>query len=179
MELADFFAWDETQDEAHEYVDGEIVAVPNEAPRHHAITARVQASLALAGDYTVLAGQRIAAVPGSRYYYADASVVSGEIALEPGTDAMVNPSVLVEVLSRATEVRDRGDTRRSCMRITALQEYILVSQSRPLIERYWRYENGWMYRAYEAGESVTLSTGHVLSVDALYARVMNIAGENP
>lgn len=82
----------------------------------------------------------------------------------------------VVVLSRATEERDRGRKRLASMRVEGLQEYLLVAQDRVLVERHSRHGDEWMYRSYEAGE-VTLSTGHVLSLDALYEGMGDIEGE--
>jgi Uma2 family endonuclease len=197
MDAPSFLAWDSEQEDAHEYVDGQIIAVPNEAPRHYYVTARIQALLVLGGESSIAArltaslflggategcvvlaaSQRIAAVPGSRYYYADASVVCGPVELEAGTDAMRNPSVLIEVLSRLSEGRDRGEKWLAYQGLASLQEYLLVSQHHAQVERYWRHENGWMYQTYGAGESITLTTGHVLNVDAIYERCWKIPGD--
>src|SRR3954468_19572778 len=113
MEPSDFLVWEETQEEAHEYEDGHIVAMAGVSPRHAAIEARLTALLSAPvgnGDCVPYSGGlRIAAVPRSRYYLANASVVCGPMELEPGTQVLRNPSVLIKVLSKSTEARDRGD----------------------------------------------------------------------
>lgn len=128
------------------------------SPRYHALAARLQSMLG-APQLGVLGGliEQLGAAPADH-------VVLGDQRLA------------VVVLSRATEVHDRGRKRLSFMAVEGLQEYLLVAQDRVLVERYWRHERGWMYRCHEGGE-VTLSTGHALSLDALYIGMMDIEGE--
>jgi Uma2 family endonuclease len=173
MDALAFLAWDETQDERHEYEDGVIVAMSGASPRHNRLALKVQVLLEPpAGDCAALtADQRIAAVSKARYYYADASVVCGELELDPGTHALLNPSVLVEVLSQRTEGRDRGIKWRSYRRLTSLLDYLLVSQREIAVEHYQREGDLWTYREYGAGGSIALATRHVLSVDAIYEGV--------
>jgi hypothetical protein len=86
--------------------------------------------------------------------------------------------IIAVVLSNATEVHDRGAGWHASQDIVTLQEYLLVDQRLALVERYWRRDgHSWWYRSYEAGETVTLSTGHVLSIDALYDGVLDLPGE--
>lgn len=123
--------------------------------RHDALTARLQAMLG-APHLGVLAGLHDQLGAGRADH-----VVLGD------------PRLGVVVLSSAT---DRGRKRRSFMLVGELQEYLLVSQDRVLVERDSRHGDEWMHRSYGAGESITLTTGHVLDVDALYQGVLDIAG---
>jgi Uma2 family endonuclease len=103
--------------------------------------------------------------------YPDASVVCGQLetsAQDP--NAIVNPVVLIEVLSESTESYDRGAKAAHYRRIPSLREYVLVAQHEPLVEVYRRNEQG-RFELFEArpGEPLELSSvGAALDVRALY-----------
>ena len=80
---------------------------------------------------------------------------------------IVNPVLLVEVLSVTTEKDDRGDKWLHYQGIPSLQEYVLVSQ-KPRIEVYRREQTSWAYFQVTDG-SVKLATGPTLDLAALYA----------
>ena len=104
--------------------------------------------------------------------YADAVVVCGPLAtyrVAKLGEAIVNPTLLVEVLSESTEKYDRGEKVAHYMKIAAMQEYVLVSQEERRIEVFRRPERGhWAFDVAKAGESLTLH-GRAISVDAVYA----------
>ena len=86
--------------------------------------------------------------PKKAYTYPDVIVVCGVPQFEDDRrDTLLNPTVIVEVLSPSTEAHDRGLKFESYRAIPSLQEYLLISQSKPLIERYVRQENMrfWMF----------------------------------
>jgi Uma2 family endonuclease len=73
------------------------------------------------------------------YTYPDVSVVCGEPQLEDAhRDILLNPVVLIEVLSESTEGYDRGRKFEHYRRIASLQEYVLASQEEPRVEAYHR-----------------------------------------
>lgn len=80
------------------------------------------------------------------YTYPDLVIVCDEPQFEdPQFDTLLNPRVIVEVLSDSTEKYDRGAKFQHYRQITSLQEYVLVSQDRPLVERYVRHaDDGWL-----------------------------------
>lgn len=104
--------------------------------------------------------------------YPDLSVVCGQVETNPDdANAITNPIVLVEILSDSTEGYDRGAKAAHYRRIPSLQEYVLVSQSEPLIEVYRRNERG-LFELTEArnGERAKLSSLSVeLDIDTIYA----------
>ncbi len=104
--------------------------------------------------------------------YPDLSVICGQVETNPDdANAITNPIVLVEILSESTEGYDRGAKAAHYRRIPSLQEYVLVSQSEPLIEVYRRNERG-LFELTEArnGERAKLSSLSVeLDVDTIYA----------
>ncbi len=107
--------------------------------------------------------------------YAYPDVVCGEPHFEDEVhDTLQNPTVLFEVLSKSTELYDRGIKSASYRRIPSLKEYVLIAQDRPQVERYVRQPDGsWLLReASELTESITLeSVGVVLSLAEIYRPV--------
>lgn len=181
LDAVEFLAWDQTQDERHEFEDGQIIAMAGASARHNALSARILVLLATGntgGCRPYSEGQRIAAVSRSRYYYADGTLVCGPLELDPGTDALLNPSVLIEVLSHSTEARDRGKKWRAYQRLASLTDYLMVSQWDAEVEHYWRQPGGqWAYAMHGAGSLVTLVTGQSFAVDALYDGVWSDPGD--
>lgn len=153
------------------------------SPRHNALTAAITGELVMAlrgGSCRVVSAvQRIAARGSEHYVYADASVVCGAFELQPGTtDVLTNPRVVVEVLSKRTEAYDRGLKWESYRTLPSVTDYLLVSQTAARIEHYQRQPNGeWIYRVAEAGGSVRLSVGAALSVDAIFAGVLDLPAD--
>jgi Uma2 family endonuclease len=82
------------------------------------------------------------------YKYPDTVVVCGQPQFEDEhRDTLLNPTVIIEVLSPSTEAYDRGAKFREYRSIESLQEYVLISQDKPLIERYVRQEGTpfWLF----------------------------------
>jgi Uma2 family endonuclease len=80
------------------------------------------------------------------FTYPDLSVICGPLKFASGTDdTVVNPTVLVEVLSESTEGYDRGTKFEHYRQIDTLREYLLVSQKQPRIEQFIRQADGrWL-----------------------------------
>ena len=92
------------------------------------------------------------------FTYPDLSVVFGPIQFAAGTDdTVVNPTVIVEVLSDSTEAYERGTKFENYRRMPSLREYLLVGQKGPRIEQFVRQENEqWLLRE-AAGLDATLA----------------------
>lgn len=183
MTATEYLAWEREQAHRHEYVRGEVFAMSGGSPRHAALIAAVTAELVTAhrgGRCRALAtDQRIAALDGEHYVYADASVVCGPMSLAKGTkDTMTNPTVVVEVLSKSTEAYDRGAKWNGYRSIASLTDFLLVSQSSPQMEHFQREPNGeWHYRVAGPGGRVTLGTGVSIEVDVVFRGVFELEGE--
>ena len=104
--------------------------------------------------------------------YPDASVVCGEPRTsEHDHHALLNPTLLVEVLSASTEAYDRGEKAAHYRRIPSLRAYLLVSQSPPRLELCVRAQDG-QWTLSEAGPGQRLSIAPLeasLLVDEVYA----------
>ena len=133
-----------------EYVDGVAYAMAGGSERHNLITANLIIALGVQlrdRPCRVYPSDLKVRLPNSRkFFYPDVSVVCGEtqFADEEG-DVILNPVLIVEVLSDSTEAFDRGRKFSSYQQIESLREYLLVSQGEFLVEHYLRQEAGWFY----------------------------------
>jgi Uma2 family endonuclease len=114
-------------------------------------------------------------IPERRYYYPDIVVVCGEPQLEDSAfDTLLNPTLVLEVLSESTEKRDRGEKFDGYRTIAALQTYVLVAQDSPRVEIYTRHADGaWRYEAAVGleAELELSSVGCRLRLTDIYERV--------
>jgi len=109
------------------------------------------------------------------YTYPDLSVICGSLQFAQGTDdTVVNPALLVEVLSDSTEAYDRGKKFEHYRQIPTLQEYLLVSQKEPRIEQFIRQPDGRWLLNEAAGLDASLelpSLRITLSLAEVFAKV--------
>lgn len=145
-----------------EYYAGEVFAMAGASRRHNSITGNMFAALynklADSSCRPFLSDQRIRISELDLGTYPDLSVVCGKLEGDKvDTEAITNPRVLVEVLSDSTESYDRGKKFDFYRQIDSLEEYVLVSQQEPIVERFKRQPNGdWLLTVYK-GLDATLN----------------------
>lgn len=105
--------------------------------------------------------------------YPDASVACGAPRFTDETeDELLNPVLVVEVLSESTEAYDRGEKFEHYRTIASLRQYLLVDPRRVHVDVFCREEDGWKLRSYGRGEALLLDAiGATLKVDELYLKV--------
>jgi Uma2 family endonuclease len=151
MTEAEYLAFEATSEFKHEYSRGRIYAMTGGSVRHGVITANtiihLGNQLSERNCSVTSPDVRIYIASKSAYRYPDVMVFCGDPAYMRGrTDTIMNPVVLVEVLSPSTVLLDRNDKLMEYTLIETLQAYLLVSQHEPRIERYMRHESGeWLY----------------------------------
>lgn len=175
MTPAEYVAWEETQVEKHELLDGVPYAMSGASPRHNKLAWRLTVLLDRGLSGTPCEGldsnQRIAVANESGYVYPDASIVCGNAEFDPVAHGLLNPAAIFEVLSRSTEAFDRGDKARLYRARPSLRDYVLVSQWEALVEQ-WRLLNGvWTLAEAGPGQAFTLADGTRVAVDELYEGV--------
>ena len=143
--------------ERHEWIDGLIYAMAGESPEHSLICANVSASLHLQ-----LRGKPCAVYsPNMKVYarlpsdtglkglfaYPDCTIVCGEAHFyDKQRDVLINPRVVIEVLSPTTERYDRGKKFLRYQQNSSLTDYVMIAQAYPSIEHYARRGDGsWLY----------------------------------
>jgi len=137
----------------HEYYRGEVFAMSGGTPTQSLINANGIGALVRAlrgGPCRVYDNNLRIRIPRTTLYtYPDASVICGELQYDPrdkSRQTVLNPTVLVEVLSPSTEAYDRGAKFASYLQIESLKEYILIAQDTPRIETFLRQSDGaWRY----------------------------------
>ena len=161
-----------------EYIDGDIIGMAGGSRAHSLIAGNVLVALraALRGRPCEVHGSdlRVGIAESSVYTYPDVSVVCGEPIFEDAAeDTLLNPVVLVEVLSPTTEAYDRGLKFARYRLLPSLQEYLLVAQDRPSVEWYSRGEAGWLLRQADGLDAVVElpSLGCTLALAEIFAKV--------
>jgi Uma2 family endonuclease len=146
-----------------EYVDGVVYAMAGGSERHNLIAANTIISIGLqlrGRPCRIYPGDLKVQVPNSkRFFYPDVSVVCGETRFaDDAKDVILNPVLLVEVLSESTAAYDRGKKFLSYQQIESLREYLLISQDEEIVEHYVRQSNDtWLYeKAIGLGETLVL-----------------------
>jgi len=171
----DYLAQEIDSDLRLEFADGAVYAMAGGTPEHArlstALASELRSALVDKGCAVYGSDLKIRIESTNRTTYADVAVVCGpDLISEIDSNAITNPSVLVEVLSPSTEAADRGEKWRHYQHLTSLREYVLVSQKEPYVEVFRREGNEWVLRTFLAGEHVELPSQEVrLSVDAIYA----------
>jgi Uma2 family endonuclease len=157
--VEEYLAFERQSEERHEYFDGEIFAMSGASEQHILITGNTFSSLLVqlrkrpCKVYPI--DMRVKVTP-IKYTYPDISVVCGEPQFEgPTADMLLNPTVIVEVLSPSTEIYDRGKKLDYYQTLESLQEYLLIAQDMVRIEHYVRQTTGgWFYSQEKSLESV-------------------------
>jgi len=132
----------------HEFYNGRIYAMAGAKRRHNLIALNIGSEIR-----THLKGRKCEAYPSDMriyiprfglYTYPDVSVVCGKPEFQDAVlDTLLNPVLLIEILSDSTESYDRGKKFQHYRSIESLQEYVLVSQNEARIEKYIRQGDGF------------------------------------
>ena len=147
--LDEYFALEGAGHARYEYWNGEIVCMSGGTEQHYRISGNLYYGLRQqvgAGGCQAFNSEVPIKTPSlPPYRYPDASVVCGKPVLEKieGFDVLINPILIVEVLSRTTESRDRKEKRAAYQLLPSLMEYFLVAQNTPHITHYLREADQW------------------------------------
>ena len=152
----EYLALERESEIKHEYIDGEIYAMTGGSEPHILIgvnlTRELSNRLRKSGCITYNSEMRVRITPTRNYTYPDVTVVCGERELvEDETIAtLLNPTIIIEVLSPSTEAYDRGKKFQEYRKLDSLKEYVLVAQDEARIERFTRNaDNTWVLSTVE------------------------------
>lgn len=188
LTVAEYLAMERESEERHIYLDGQIYLMAGETPAHGDICTNLTGLLhaQLRGtrcrvwtkDFRVRSGPKpkFSSSKKGLYSYSDLVVVCGEPQFhDDRRDLLTNPAAIIEVLSDATEAFDRGEKfRRYAEWNLALTDYVLVSQTLPVVDHFTRQnDGGWNYHVYSGLEaSLTIqSINCSLRLADVYERV--------
>ena len=156
---ADYLRIERAAETKSEFFRGEMFAMSGASRQHNRLTMNLSRELStqlrkkpcepFAND------MRVKVSATGLYTYPDIAVACGKPQFEDKElDTLLNPTVLIEVLSKSTETYDRGKKFAQYRELPSLQTYLLFSQDRMLVERYTRDGNEWRYQAYERADEV-------------------------
>jgi Uma2 family endonuclease len=163
----------------HEYFAGEIFAMVGASRRHNRITAnliRILGNQLLDRPCNVYpSDMRVKVSATGKYTYPDVVVACDEEIFDDAeNDTLLNPVVIIEVLSESTEAYDRGKKFEQYQNIESLTEYLLVAQEPYRIEQYVRQSNKeWRYSEHHQAEDI-VKVGIIeceLALKDVYAKV--------
>ena len=146
---AEYLALERRATYKSEYVGGHIIAMSGASRRHNLIAANISRELSsqLRGRpcESYISDMRVRVSETGLYTYPDVVAVCGDIRFaDEQTDTLLNPTVIVEVLSASTEAYDRGDKFAHYRRLASLHDYVLVSQDAVRVEHYVRQGEKWV-----------------------------------
>lgn len=172
---AEYLVLEATGDARHEWFDGVVYAMAGGTLDHSALCASIITALSVALTAkpcrVFTSDARVRVKTTGLATYPDASVACGRAERDPDdAHALVNPVVLVEVLSESTEDWDRGGKFAHYRRIPSLRDYLIVAQGDALIEHHSRNDDGsWTMRELRAGDVVSLTgVAATIAVDDVY-----------
>ena len=173
---------EETAEERHEYCNGEIITMPGGSEVHSAIACNLLIYLGFLlrdTDFRLYNSDLRVWIPEYQCgTYTDLMIVNGEAEFNGDrTDEILNPLLIVEVLSPSTEAYDRGEKFRKYRSLSSFCEYLLVSQTEPYIEQYYNLDrnnnNRWQWQVYDRLEqSIVLHSLNIeLPLSETYRRI--------
>lgn len=178
MTPEEFLLWERRQESRHEFYDGEIVAMTGASLSHNRLSRNLVRLLGnqLAGSSCEVLGadMRVWIPAWESYVYPDVLVVCGAPGLlDSERDVLLNPRLVIEILSPSTERLDRNKKFRAYQTVESLTEYVLVSQDEQLIEVFTRDGKAWRYVAWlpEAGQVALASVPAALAFADVYEAV--------
>jgi len=121
-----------------------------------------------------MSDMRVRVSPTGLFTYPDVVAVCGDARfLDDKRDTLLNPTTIVEVLSKSTESYDRGDKFMNYRRLESLREYVVVSQAKVLVERFTRQRDDWLLTEFrKLDETLRLaSIDCAVPLREIYARI--------
>lgn len=180
MSVEEYLAFERASEEKHEYLNGEIFLMSGASNNHNLIVGTTlgifYVQLRNTGCIYYPSDMRIRVSETGLYTYPDISVVCDPPQLDKSAyqDTLLNPTLIVEVLSPSTESYDRGRKFQHYRALESLQEYVLIAQDSPHIERYLRQPSGEWLLADATGLDARIelsSIGCTLALADVYEKV--------
>ena len=150
--VEEYLALERSTQQKHEYLEGEVFSMGGASEAHNVIVGNVLGELRqqLRGKPSRVypSHLRVKVSPTGLYTYPDVIVVCSTSELEQPGDTLLNPNVIVEVLSESSEAYDRGKKFEQYRSLASLTDYLLVAQDKPLVEHFSRQaEDRWLLSA--------------------------------
>ncbi|MBI5589943.1 MAG: Uma2 family endonuclease [Deltaproteobacteria bacterium] len=177
--VEDYLAQERSGSTRNEYFAGDVFAMAGGSEAHNLIAGNTYAGLhaqfRLRPCRVYPSDMRVKISQTSLYTYPDISIVCGQSQFEDDhRDTLLNPTVIIEVLSPSTESYDRGKKFQNYRMIASLQEYLLISQDARHIEHYVRQsDHNWLLSEVSAMDDVIFmpSVESKLAVSDVYEKI--------
>ncbi len=176
MSVEEFLDFAELSEERYEYINGEPIKMSGGKLNHFLIIANIMnaiANLLADRDFDVLGSGMLVRVGEASLVAPDVSVVSGQPETEADTRILLNPILVVEVLSPSSIDRDRVLKRELYGDVASIQTYLVVDQHRVLVELYTRGGTGWTIQCFsDLGDEISLEALNCrLPLSDIYQRI--------
>lgn len=179
LTAAAYLQLERAADTKSEYSNGEMRPMPGASRKHNLIATNLLASfhfqLRKNQCEVYPSDMRVKVAATELITYPDISIVCGEPHFDDNyKDTLLNPTLLVEVLSPSTAAYDRGDKFENYRQIASLQEYLLVAQDKMHVEHYCRQpDNTWLFTEFkQASDHLRLPSVHCeLTLADIYEKV--------
>ncbi|MEH2340012.1 Uma2 family endonuclease [Nostoc sp.] len=175
----EYLELEEAADYKSEYIDGQIIPMAGGTINHNQIALKLSTDLNFAfkrQNYRVYMGDvRLWIAQKRTYTYPDVMILAGEPEFfNNRRDIILNPQIIVEVLSKSTKGYDREDKFQAYRTISTFQEYLLIDQTRIHVDQFSKIgKKQWTLREYdEEDEAIALVTvPFEISLQDLYNKV--------
>ncbi|MCZ8240656.1 MAG: Uma2 family endonuclease [Microcystis sp. LE19-131.1A] len=175
----EYLALEETSEDKNESRQGEIIPMVGATTNHNQIAGNFYRRFPLTINnqdyYTYMETVRLWLSDYSIYTYPDVMVIKGQPLYQGSSQSnVINPLIIVEVLSNSTQAYDRGDKFKFYRSLPTFQEYILIEQSSYSVERYYKQKDDQWLIDFVTGENAVLQLVSVdwqISLQDLYQRV--------
>ena len=166
LTVEEYFAIELKADRKSEFFDGEMFMMAGASREHNIVVrnlvVRFHGQLELCSCQIFFSDMRLKVSRTGLYTYPDLLIVCDPPEYAPeNRDTLTNPQVVIEVLSDSTERYDRTTKFRHYKQLPSVKEYVLVSQSEPLIERYTRLSDETWAQADFVGLDATFTLATV------------------
>ncbi len=153
LTVEEYLAWEETNFEKHEYIDGEVRCMAGATGKHNRIMSNTNTAIGRQlddSDCFLLSSEMRVKAGESRYVYPDLSAVCGEELFERDNEMeLLNPTLVIEVTSPSTIDTDRDEKKNFYFDVPSIQSYLIIDQHRVCAELSTRAEAGWHTKTYK------------------------------
>ena len=164
LTVEEYLAWEETNFEKHEYIDGEVRCMAGAKGKHNRIMMNIAVSIGRQlddSDCFLLSSEMRVKAAETRYVYPDMTAVCGEEEYDRENEMeLLNPVLVIEVTSPSSIDIDRGEKTDLYFEVPSIQAYLIIDQHRVCAELLLRSDSGWRTTLFE-------TLGDVLPLDVL------------
>jgi Uma2 family endonuclease len=155
----EYFHWEATHEERYEYINGELFAMAGASENHNLVNVNLVAVLRpqlRKIPCKIYANDMRVQISENNYVYPDLVVAckNPEFIRKP-LDTLINPTLIIEIMSPTTEAYDRRDKFKRYRQIASLQEYIIIPQNELSLEQHIRQsENTWLWTEHRGADTI-------------------------